>query len=154
MQNIEQAEKHLVRPEVTAGVTRGVVRLLVDMGLSPLLELTLPNGRRADVFGLDRKGRLTCVEVKSCREDFEADNKWQKYLAYCDRFYFATSRVFPHDRLPPGEGMIIADEYGGTVMRPAKERPMASARRKSLTLYFARKAADRWLGSTIYSRAS
>lgn len=130
-----------VRPGVTADITRGVMRLLGDMGLASLLEFTLPNGRRADVTGLDRKGRLTIVEVKSCAADFEADMKWGDYLGYCDRFYFAVSESFPKDLLPPGEGLMIADAFGGAVIREAFERPLAPARRKAVTLRYARQAA-------------
>ena len=35
------------RPETTLSVTRGAARLLMDMGYAPLLEVCLPNGRRA-----------------------------------------------------------------------------------------------------------
>ena len=34
----------ITRPEITANVTRGAVRLLVDLGYAPLAEVTLPNG--------------------------------------------------------------------------------------------------------------
>ena len=63
------------RPETTLALTRGVVRLFVDMGLSPLAEFTLANGRRADIAAIDRKGRIAIAEVKSCRADFEGDAK-------------------------------------------------------------------------------
>jgi hypothetical protein len=43
------------RPETTLGVTRGAARLLADMGYPPLLEVCLPNGRRADVMALGRR---------------------------------------------------------------------------------------------------
>ena len=52
---------------------------------------------------IDRTGRVTLVEVKSCRADFRSDRKWQQYLGYCDRFYFAVGRDFPLDLLPPEE---------------------------------------------------
>ena len=143
MQNETLTPDGMARPDVTLDVTRGVVRLFVDMGLSPLLEFTLPNGRRADVIGLDRKGLLICAEVKSCREDFLIDSKWGEYVDYCDAFYFATPQSFPHELLPESEGLIIADGFGGAVVRPAENRPIAPARRKSLTLKFARKAAFR-----------
>ena len=40
------------RPETTGAVTRGAARLLAAMGYAPLLEVTLPNGRRADIMAL------------------------------------------------------------------------------------------------------
>ncbi len=136
-------EGSYARPQKTAEVTRGVVRLYRDLGFAPLLEFKLPSGRRGDVAGLDRKGKLIIAEVKSCREDFEADGKWEEYLDYCDEFFFAVAQDFPTDLLPVEEGLIFADAYGAAVIRPAQERPMAAARRKALTLRFARQAARR-----------
>lgn len=59
----------------TAGIARGVTRLLVDMGYRTLVELPLGNGRRVDVAGLDRRGRFVVVEIKSSLADFRADGK-------------------------------------------------------------------------------
>ena len=131
------------RPDVTLALTRGVLRLFADLGLAPLAEFRLPNGRRADVAGIDRKGRLVFAEVKSCQADFDADNKWTDYLDFCDAFYFAVARDFPLDLLPSAEGLILADAYGGAVVRESQERPLVAARRKSITLRFARQAAAR-----------
>jgi hypothetical protein len=74
---------------------RGVSRALTDADHSVLTELSLGNGRRADLIAIDRTGAIILVEVKSCRADFAADRKWQEYLAYCDRFYFAVGPDFP-----------------------------------------------------------
>ena len=71
------------------------MRLLIDMGFAPLAEFSLPNRRRADIAAIDRGGRLIFVEIKSCRADFECDQKWTEYLDYCDEFYFATPQGFP-----------------------------------------------------------
>ena len=84
------------RPDVTEALTRGVLRLFRDMGLAPMAEFRLPNGRRADMAGLCPKGRL-----------------------------------------------VIADGFGGAVVRPGVGRSLAPARRKALTLRFARQAAAR-----------
>ncbi|MHA7870920.1 MAG: MmcB family DNA repair protein [Hyphococcus sp.] len=133
------------RPDQTYLITRGVMRLFVDLGLTPLAEFRLANGRRADVAGLDRNGLLTIVEIKSCRADFDADDKWPDYLGFCDQFYFAVDPAFPDGLLPDGEGLIYADAYGATITRSAAMRPLAAARRKALTLRFARQAAMRAL---------
>ena len=45
------------RPETTAQVTRGAARLLSALGYAPLAEVTLPNGRRADLMALGPKAR-------------------------------------------------------------------------------------------------
>ncbi len=141
MQNVNIASLEPARPDRTLALTRGVVRLFMDMGLSPIAEFKLANGRRADIAALDRKGQLTIVEVKSCRADFEVDDKWPDYLDYCDRFYFAVDTDFPRELLPDEEGLIIADSFGAMVSRPSQHRPLVAARRKAVTLRFARQAA-------------
>jgi len=135
------------RPDVTAALTRGVVRVFVDLGLAPLTEFRLPTGRRADVAGLDETGRLVFAEIKSGRPDFQADAKWPEYLWFCDRFFFAVDPAFPREVLPAQEGLIVADGFGGAVVRAAPDRPLAPARRKAMTLRFARAAAGRLVGA-------
>lgn len=131
------------RPETTLSVTRGAARLLADMGYAPLLEVGLPNGRRADVMALGPRGELVIVEVKSGIEDYRTDRKWPEYLDYCDRFYFAVAPEFPREALPDEPGLIVADGFGGAVLREAPASILAGARRKALTLAFARLAAVR-----------
>lgn len=131
------------RPARTLEVSRGVVRLFVEMGISPLLEFSLVNGRRVDVAGLTARGRIVFAEVKSCRADFEVDDKWMDYLPYCDAFYFAVAPDFPREILPRREGLIFADAYGGAELVRPEDRPLAPARRKAVTLRFARQAALR-----------
>jgi hypothetical protein len=110
-------------------------------------ELCLPNGRRADLAGLSKQGEIVMVEVKSCRADFEVDNKWPEYKDYCDRFYFAVAPDFPIDLLPADEGLIIADAFGGEIIRPSATNPLAGARRKTALIRIARHAAFRTLTS-------
>jgi hypothetical protein len=133
----------LPRPEITGQVTRGAARLLAALGLAPLLEVRLPNGRRADVMALGPKGEITIVEVKSSLEDYRADQKWRDYLPYCDSFYFAVAPEFPRTVLPDGPGLIIADGFGGAILVEAVVSPLPAPRRKALTLSFARGAALR-----------
>jgi len=133
----------LARPDQTVVLTRGVMRLFLDLGMSPLAEFKLANGRRADVAGIDRAGKITIAEIKSCRADFDADQKWPEYLDYCDRYFFAVDPDFPIDLLPAEEGLILADAYGASINRPSIERSLVAARRKAVTLRFARQAALR-----------
>ena len=133
------------RPETTLSVTRGAARLLADMGYAPLLEVGLPNGRRADVMALGRKGDIVIVEVKSGPEDYRIDRKWPEYAPFCDAFFFAVGPDFPQDLLPGHPGLIVADGFGGAVVRDAPSTPLAAPRRKALTLAFARLAAMRTL---------
>jgi hypothetical protein len=129
-----------------ADVLRGATRLLLDMGEVALPEFSLACGRRADILALGGDGCFTIVEIKSCRQDFLSDRKWPDYLGYADRFYFAVAPGFPLPLLPEEEGLILADRFEGEVLRPARVRPLAAARRKALLLRFGRTAALRLQG--------
>ena len=137
----------LSRPETTGLVTRGAARLMADLGYAPLLEVGLPNGRRADVMALGPRGEIVICEVKSGLEDYRTDRKWGEYLPFCDAFYFAVAPEFPQEVLPEEPGLIVADAFGGAVLREAPHAPLAGARRKALTLAFARLAAMRALSA-------
>lgn len=131
-----------VQPEAPA-LARGGRRLLADMGYQTLAEFSLKNGRRADVAGLDARGGIVLVEIKTSAADFRADHKWPEYVAFCDAFYFAVPLGFPVSILPAGHGLMIVDRFGGSVTRKAEARPLSPGRRRALTLRFARKAAAR-----------
>jgi hypothetical protein len=131
------------RPETTLSVTRGAARLMLDLGYAPLLEVGLPNGRRADVMAIGRRGDIVICEVKSGIDDYRVDRKWHEYAPFCDAFYFAVAPEFPQDILPDQPGLIVADGFGGAVVREAPATPLAPARRKALTLAFARLGAMR-----------
>lgn len=131
------------RPETTQVVTRGAARLLVALDYAPVGEVCLPNGRRADLMALGPRGDLVIVEVKSGPEDYLADRKWGEYLPYCDAFFFAVAPEFPRHILPQEPGLIVADAFDGAVLREAPESPLVAARRKALTIAFARLAALR-----------
>ena len=124
-------------------IARGVSRALGDLGYGTLTEMRLSSGRRVDVIGLDRRGGFAIVEVKSSAADFEADRKWPEYLRFCDRFYFAVAVDFPLARLPDNAGIIVADRFGGTVVRPAPAMKMNATTRRTQTTRFARHSAAR-----------
>ncbi len=50
---------------------------------------------------------------------------------------------FPRHALPEGPGLIVADAFDGAVILDPPETLLAPARRKALTLAFARLAALR-----------
>ncbi|WP_417450347.1 MmcB family DNA repair protein [Kordiimonas sp.] len=136
----------------TAMVTRGAMRFLVELGYAPLAEVSLTNGRRADIVSLDRGGRCIIVEVKSGLADFRSDNKWRQYLDYCEEFYFAVDMSFPQEvleennSLPGLTGVIVADAFGAEIIRPACGRTVNAARRRALALKMARVGAMRLSG--------
>ncbi|MFQ3622102.1 MAG: MmcB family DNA repair protein [Acetobacteraceae bacterium] len=127
----------------SARVTRGVARLFVSLGHAVLREVPLPDGRRADLLALGPEERFTIVEVKSCERDFLTDGKWQDYRAFCDHLVFAVDPAFPLDLLPETVGLVVADGYGGALVRSAPCHPLAPARRRALLARFARLAARR-----------
>jgi hypothetical protein len=129
--------------ERALAICRGTRRMLAAFGLSTLTEVSLADGRRADIVGLSASGDIWIVEIKSSIEDLRADQKWPDYLAWCDRFHFAVTTGFPIGVLPPDTGLIVADGYGAELIRPAPEARLAGARRKAVTLRFAQTAAAR-----------
>ncbi len=129
--------------ERAAEIARGVIRLMALHGFACVCELPLANGRRADVAALSEAGEIWIVEIKSCLEDFRTDQKWPEYRDFCDRLLFAVARDFPREVLPADTGLIIADRFGGEIMRAAPEHRLAGARRKAMSLRFARLAAFR-----------
>lgn len=143
------AEPPAMEALATRRITLGAMRVLQSLGISVIDEFPLGNGRRADIAGLDRSGYITIVEVKSSRADFRSDRKWPQYLDYCDRFFFAVDPEFPltlldePSSLPDQTGIIVADQFGGDVLRQAPLRKVVPARRRGETLRFARLAADR-----------
>lgn len=131
----------------TAAVTRGVQRCLYGKGYAPLTEFILPDGLRLDVMSVGQGGDLLAVEIKVSLADLRGDRKWPGYLAWCERFYFAVPVGFPLEVVPDGTGLIVADRYGAEIVRESPVAPLAPARRKALTLGFARVAAERHLRS-------
>jgi hypothetical protein len=122
-------------------LARGVARHLVSHGFACLEELVPARGLRVDVMALGPKGDIWIVECKSSRSDFTSDQKWQGYLPYADRFFWAVDDQFPTELLPDDTGLIIADGYGAEILRMAPEAKMAAARRKKMVQLFATQAA-------------
>jgi hypothetical protein len=126
-----------------AEVARGVSRLLIQEGFSPILEFTLANGRRLDVAAIGADGTLAGVEIKVAIPDLKCDLKWPEYLEFCELFYFAIPPEFPDELVPSGTGLIVADRYGGAIVRPSPIAQLHASRRKAVTLRFAKVAAER-----------
>jgi hypothetical protein len=111
--------------------------------MAPVTEVSLANGRRADIAAVAASGEIWIVEIKSSIEDFRTDQKWPEYRDYCDRLFFAVAPGFPREILPPDTGLVIADRYGGEIVRAAPEHKLAGARRKAVTLRLVHTAAFR-----------
>jgi hypothetical protein len=130
-------------PLVARFLSRGVCRALDQLGYASLLEFPLANGRRADIVALSPSGEFVIVEIKSSIADFRADRKWGFYRDYADRLYFAVANEFPAALIPEECGLIVADGFGAAIIRDVEPSSLAPARRRALTLRFARLAASR-----------
>ncbi len=126
-----------------AALQRGVCRALRALGHSVVTELSLVNGRRADVVALSGAGDIAIIEIKSCLLDYRTDGKWEDYLPFCDRLYFAVAADFPCEVIPASAGLLLADRYGAELVRDPVEERLSAARRKAMMLSFARAAALR-----------
>jgi len=135
----------LQTPQLMPGqlLARGVSRHLRSHDFVSVEELVPTSGLRVDVMGLGPKGEIWVVECKSSRADFQSDHKWDGYLEWCDRFFWAVDTEFPTELLPEGTGLIIADAYDAEIIRMGPETKLAPARRKVMIQKFARHAAVR-----------
>jgi hypothetical protein len=124
-------------------IARGVGRCLANHGFSAVSEVTLANTRRADIMAVSEAGEIWIVEIKSSVEDFRADQKWPEYRDFSDRFFFAVQTSFPRDLIPDGVGLILADRFGGEVVRSAPSHKLVASRRKAVLIRFARTAGMR-----------
>ena len=127
-------------------LARGVCRHLISLGFACLEEYVPERGLRVDVMALGPKGEIWIIECKSSRADFTCDSKWQGYLPWCDRYFWAVDAEFPTELLPQDTGLILSDAYDAEIIRMAPEDKLAGARRKAVTQGFARSAAHRLHG--------
>lgn len=124
-------------------LARGVCRHMASHDYVCVEELVPRSGLRVDVMALGPKGEIWVIECKSSRADYQSDHKWQGYLEWCDRFFWAVDADFSTDLLPEDTGLIIADGYGAEIIRTGPESKLAPARRKAMMQKFARHAARR-----------
>ncbi|MFN2099424.1 MmcB family DNA repair protein [Altererythrobacter sp. MF3-039] len=119
------------------GVARGIMRLFARNDIWCLPEMPLRGGRRADLMGIDAKGKVIIVEIKVQRGDMLGDGKWPDYLEHCDRFYWGVppdldrSPLEGPDYQPDCCGVVVADSYDAEILRPAPLQPLNAARRKA-----------------------
>ncbi len=124
-------------------LARGVSRHFASLGWVTVEELVPTRGLRVDVMALGPKGEIWVVECKSSRADFASDQKWEGYLEWCDRFFWAVDAAFPVDILPDETGLMIGDAYDAEIVRMGPEEKLAAARRKVMIQKFAVHAARR-----------
>lgn len=57
--------------------------IVTELGLCSWGEL------RADIVTVTMSNVVSIIEVKSCKADFDVDQKFEKYLPYCNKMYIA-----------------------------------------------------------------
>lgn len=124
-------------------LARGVARMLRSFDHAVLTEFVPARGLRVDAISISPTGEIWIIECKSSRADFTSDRKWQSYLEWSDRFFWAVDGDFPDDLLPPDTGLIRADAYGAEILRESPLTKMAGARRSRLMRDIARVASIR-----------
>lgn len=145
----DSSAPNLVNAATTAAVTRGICRLFARNDIWCLTEMPLRSSRRADIMGIDAKGQVIIVEIKTSRADLLGDGKWPDYLDHCDRFFWGLAAHLDRSCMeseafaPQLCGLIVADGYDAEILRPAPLRPLAAARRKVEVEKLARAALRR-----------
>ncbi len=130
-------------------VARGIKRLFARNDIWCVEEMALKNNRRADLMGIDARGRIIIVEIKVARGDLLGDNKWPDYLDFCDRFFWGVPPGLDRSPLdsegysPERCGVIVADAYDAEILRQAPLEPLAPTRRKAQVEKLARIAMRR-----------
>ncbi len=76
-------------------VARGVSRLLMQEGFSPILEFTLANGRRLDVAALGPDGTMLGVEIKVAVPDLKGRHEMAGLSRFLRAFLFRDPARFP-----------------------------------------------------------
>ncbi len=126
-------------------IARGVMRHFAQIGLSSLSEFSPTRGLRVDIITLGISDEIWIVECKSGQSDFKSDKKWQNYLDWCDRYFWAVDAKFPINILPSDTGIIIADAYDASILRDSPLNKLSAARRKKIMNSLARSACNRLL---------
>ena len=126
-------------------IARGVMRHFAQIGLSSLSEFSPTRGLRVDIITLGMSDEIWIVECKSGQNDFKSDKKWQNYLNWCDRYFWAVDANFPIGILPSDTGLIIADAYDASILRDSPLNKLSAARRKKIMNSVARSACNRLL---------
>ncbi len=84
---------------------------------------------RADVLNISWADAVSIIELKSGRQDYEADHKWEKYMDFCDYFWFmCPTGAIKADELPKEVGLIYVKvdqekPYFTIVKRPKRLKP-------------------------------
>lgn len=85
-------------------------------------EVKLNDKLRCDIMAISYDETVTIMELKTCKEDFKHDNKWDKYLDYCDYFYFfCPDNVISVNDIGDKAGLIYLTDNGFKIIRESKK---------------------------------
>ena len=96
-------------------IARGVMRHFAQIGMHSLSEFSPARGLRVDIITLGMSDEIWIVECKSGQSDFKSDKKWQNYLDWCDRYFWAVDRKFPIDILRVTWGYILLKDAAADI---------------------------------------
>lgn len=83
-------------------------------------EVELSPHLRCDILCITYEEQVIIIELKTCKQDFKSDNKWQKYMDYCDYFYFFSPRdIVPIDEIDNKVGLLYLDGNNVITIREA-----------------------------------
>ena len=121
------------RKEITSHITSSLGLYFIPKLYSLYFEVGIEKRgrRRADVIAVNMKREVIICEVKSGWQDFAADHKWESYLDFCNKMYFAVTHSFWESHGPKirerligsGCGVICIQSNGQVcVVLPARRR--------------------------------
>ena len=125
-------------------ICRGVARLLRAHGMAPVSRGVAGQraagrrrGRCRKRRNLDRGDQVLASRISA---PTRSGPSTASFATACSSPW---RRRFPREILPADTGLIIADRYGGEIVRAAPEHKLAGARRKAMTLRLVHTAAFR-----------
>jgi hypothetical protein len=134
--------------ETAAAIQRGVGRMLRGAGFACVPELSLANGRRADVLALGRKGEDLDHRDQVFTSRLSERQQVARLHGILRQVLLCHTADMDPSLIDEGAGLIIADAWGADIVRDAAEDQACSARRKAVTLLVARTAAMRLHSAT------
>lgn len=144
----------VTRKEIADALKVAAANLFFKSRYSCTYELGLESwgAIRADVVAVKLSGHIVIVEVKSSVADFKADNKFKRYLKYCDRFYFCftpdtwnkiQAKEELISRVPKRAGVILLLNSGyARIVRPCKIKEMNTDNRLAILARLAWRSGD------------
>lgn len=96
---------------------------------------------RADLVALNMKQEVIIVEIKSCLQDFLADNKYTQYKQFCHKLYIGTD-LETAEKIKPLVDKDVGIIVGRTVYKSARRRQIKHEDFMQVLLRFAFRNAD------------